>query len=194
MRDLAHTARFIPKRNEYNTGTKIKLYIKSKISQHGIACWVSGWRAINHHEAILEIVRFKILTFQESINESKNGKSKEQAWSKCIEMMTLESRFCPQTLTSLLSIPASWDIKHYENNEYMCRKFHRPTKYSSVYLFHFSCHVPDSAIIRGERTISDLNNKTCQCQWATRVVWYDVALKTYLLCHILPLYRYLLWG
>ena len=137
---------------------------------------------------IFEILRFKILTFQESIYESKNGKSEEQARSKCIEMMTLENRLRPQTLASLLSISASWDIKHHENIEYMSRKLRKPTKYSSVYLFHFSCHVPDSAIIRGERTISDLNNKTCQ--WA--IVWNDEALKTYLL-HILPLYRYLSW-
>ena len=59
MRDLAHTARFIPKRKKYNTGTKINPYRKSKISQHGIAFCVSGWCAINHHETTLDIVWFK---------------------------------------------------------------------------------------------------------------------------------------
>ena len=188
MRDLAHTTRLIPKRKEYSTGTKIKPYRKSNISQHGIACWVSGWCAINYHEATrpLTSCTSKILTFQESINESKNGKSEEQARSKCIEMMTLQSLLCPQSLTSLLSVSASWDIKHYENIENMCRERREPTKYCSVYLFHFSCHVPNNVIIRGECTISDLNNKTWE------VLWHE-AQATYLR-HILFLYRYLSWG
>jgi hypothetical protein len=59
MRDLAHTTRFIPRRKENNTGTKIKPYRKSKISQHGIACCVSGWCTINHQPATFDIVRFK---------------------------------------------------------------------------------------------------------------------------------------
>ena len=114
----------------------------------------------------------KILTFQESINESKNGKSEEQTRSKCIEMMALESHLCPQSLTSLLSVPTSWDIKQHENIEYMRREVAEPTKYRSVYLFHFSCHVPDNVIIRGECTISDLNNIT---SWHER--WFGMRFK-----------------